>query len=132
MRAQLTSASAHIQLNLVNSAGNSVTEAVVAINDVLDMMRFAISGTRKIEEQIWMDVLAAENGIVTLVEKLINAQYEDLMKTGGLTALTSYLNLGGVQVTFNDSPLSPGVRNLASQIPDFVKVNLNPAFSKQI
>ena len=84
MRAQLTSASAHIQLNLVNSAGNSVTEAVVAINDVLDMMRFAISGTRKIEEQIWMDVLAAENGIVTLVEKLINAQYEDLMKTGGL------------------------------------------------
>ena len=66
------------------------------------MMRFSISGIRRIDEEIWMNVLATENGIITLVEKIVNAQFEEIMKSSGLSALTSYLTLGGIQVHMDE------------------------------
>ena len=66
------------------------------------MMRFSISGIRRIDEEIWMNVLATENGIITLVEKIVNAQLEEIMKSSGLSALTSYLTLGGIQVHMDE------------------------------
>ena len=66
------------------------------------MMKFSISGIRRIDEEIWMNVLATENGIITLVEKIVNAQFEEIMKSSGLSALTSYLTLGGIQVQMDE------------------------------
>ena len=80
-------------------AGFQLTEGDIIINSMYDMMKYSMSGYQRCPQELWESVMAAENSMITLVESILNQQFENILKNNALGNLRAFFQLGGVQVS---------------------------------
>jgi len=90
-------ASVTIKNELINGEGLRLVEGDIIINSMYDMIKYALSGYYRCPESLWTAVLATENSMVTLIESIINLNFESILTNNALSNVRGFIQMGGVQ-----------------------------------
>ena len=89
---------------LRNGLGEDILEVDFIVNDMFEIMQLAVDSGVVFSNEEWHSILSTENALISLIEAVMNKQFDQLANTPIFPHLKNFIRMGGVTVkVYGDS-----------------------------